>query len=135
MTTNAFFMALAAGVFAVLCVVAWHLVLALKQVRRTTLSVETFLESTRPRVEVAADRLDAMIARADRILSTAEQGQGGFAAVINAIGQALAGWKRGSQFISTASAVLSGIMEAWNSARSAGEESAAGAQPAGGTNE
>ena len=135
MTTNAFFMALAAGAFAVLCVVAWHLVLVLKQVRRTTLAMEIFLESTRPRVEVAAGRLDSLIARADRILSTAEQGQGGFAAVIDAIGQALAGWKSGSQFISTASAVLSGIMSAWNSTRSAGEESTAGAQPAGGTNE
>jgi len=134
-TTNAFFMALAAGAFAVLCVVAWQLVLVLKQVRRTAAAAETFLESTRPRVEAATDKLDSLIARADRILSTAEQGQGVLHTVVGGIGQALAGWSAGGRVISTISAVLSGVMEAWRSVRSTGEESAAGAEPAGGSHE
>ena len=135
MTTNAFLMALAAGAFAVLCVVAWHLVLMLKQARRTAFAVEAFLESTRPRIESATDQLNSLIARADRILSTAEKGQSGLAAVLNGVGQALTGWSAGGRLISTVSAVLAGITGAWKSVRTTGEESTAGATPAGGSHE
>jgi len=126
-TTNAFFMALAAGAFAVLCLVAWQLVLALKEIRKTASAVNLFLESTRPRVEAATDRLDSLIARADKILSTAEQGHGVLGTFVSGIGQALAGWNAGGMVVSTISAVLSGFNEAWKAMRKPGEESTAGA--------
>lgn len=135
MTTNAFLMALATGAFAALCIVAWHLVLMLKQARRTAFAVEVFLESTRPRIEAATDQLNTLIGRADRILAVTEKGQGGVAAVLNSVGDALAGWSAGGRVISTVSAVLSGIMGAWKSVRATGEESTAGATPAGGSHE
>ena len=135
MTTNAFLMALAAGAFAVLCVVAWHLVLMLKQARRTAFAVEAFLESTRPRIEAATDQLNVLIGRADRILAASEKGRGGIAAVLDGVGHALAGWSAGGRVISTVSAVLSGIMGAWRSVRTTEEESTAGATPAGGSHE
>ena len=135
MTHNAFLMALAAGAFAVLCVVAWHLVLMLKQARRTAFAMEAFLESTRPRIEEATDQVNALIGRADRILAVAEKGGGGLAAVIDAIGQALAGWNAGGRFISMISAGLAGIMGAWKSIRTPGQESSPGSAPAGGSHE
>ena len=135
MTTNAFLMALAAGAFAVFCVVAWHLVLMLKQARRTALAVEAFLESTRPRIEAATDKLNSLMSRADRILHNAETSSGGVGAVLGGVGSALAGWRAGGKFISTVSAVLAGIMGAWRSLRTTGDDSTAGATPAGGSNE
>ena len=135
MTSNAFFMALAAGAFAVLCVVAWHLVILLKQARRTAQAAELFLEATRPRVEAATDRLHCLIDRVDRILSKAEEGQSGFSAVLNGVTQGIVGWCAGGKFISTISAVVSGIMETWKAFRTTGQDSTAGATPAGGGNE
>lgn len=135
MTTNALFMVLAVGAFAVLCVVAWHLVLVLKQVRRTAVAVEVFLESTRPRVEAATDKLDSLMGRADRFLARIEERQGVIATVVSGITQAVAGFTTGGKVVTTISAVLAGIREAWRSVRSSGEESTAGATPAGGNHE
>ena len=119
---NVFYMVLAAGTFAVLCFVAYHLVLVLMQVRRTAASMEVFLESTRPRVEATADKLDSLISRADNLLSGAEQGEGLMSSIINGLGSAIGGFTAGGKVISMISASLAGIVEAWRALRERKEQ-------------
>jgi len=114
-TANAIFAAVAVGVFGLLCVVSWHLVLALKQTRQAAIAMEQFLISTRPRVEVATERLGSLIGRTDRVLSSFEEGRGGAAAnAFGMISQALSGWVSGAQAVSTISTAIAAIVETWS---------------------
>ena len=112
MTNEVFYMILATAALAVLCVVAWYLVAFLKQARRTAAAAELFIESTRPRVEAATDKLESLISRADSLLTVAEGGKG-VVNVVNGLGSALAGFTAGGKVVSMASAAVSGILEAW----------------------
>ena len=104
MTANAVFAAVAAGGFGLLCVVTWHLVLMLKQARQTAFALEQFLVTTRPRVEAATEKLGSLLGRTDRFMAKMEEG----------CGQAMSGWLTGTQAVSTISAGIAAIMQAWS---------------------
>src|SRR5262245_60433534 len=95
----------AVGVFLLLCVVSWHLVLMLKQARQTALAVEQFLVTVRPKVETAADQIGTLAGRANTFLESAEEGRGGLSGVLGIVGQALGGWTAGSQLVAMIAAL------------------------------
>lgn len=73
---------LAASIVAVvllLGIATFHLVATLKQTRRTAFALEEFLVSAKPRIEETTDRVNAILRRADGVISTVEQGVARFA--------------------------------------------------------
>ena len=114
MTANAVFAAVAAGGFGLLCVVTWHLVLMLKQVRQTAFALEQFLVTARPRVEAATENLGSLLGRTDRFMAKIEEGRGPGSGAFGLIGQAMSGWLTGTQAVSTISAGIAAIMQAWS---------------------
>lgn len=130
MTPNAILAAAAVGIFLLLCVVSWQLILTLRQARATALAMEQTLNGARPRIEAACDRLNALINRADRMLAVAEGGGGTVNAILGAVGPAVTGWKTGAKVISTISALIGGVVQAWSSFSKSRE--AAAPAPAGG---
>jgi hypothetical protein len=128
-TSDAILAAVAVGVFLLLCLVTWHLVLALKQARLTALAMEQFLTTLRPRVDGVAAQMGALIGRADRLMAAAEEGRGGVGGILGVIGNALGGWTAGTQLVSMIAALIAGVAQAWS--RSA-EEGAPSASPASG---
>ena len=115
MTANMIFAAVAVGIFLLLCVVSWELILMLKQARATALAMEQTINGVRPRIDAACDRLDALMNRADRMFAAAEGGGGTVGVILSALGPAVKGWKTGARTISTISALLGGIVQAWSS--------------------
>ncbi len=65
---------LLAGFFVLALVVAWQLVLTLRQARRTAEALERFLEEARPSVLGTAEHLRSLLGRADRLTAAAEEG-------------------------------------------------------------
>lgn len=114
MTDNAIFAAVALGIFGLLCIVSWHLVLTLRQTRQAALAVEQFLVSVRPRVELATERLGSVIGRTDRVLASLEDARSGAAGAFGMISQALSGWLAGAQTLSTISTAIAAIIQAWS---------------------
>ena len=114
MTANVIFAAVAVGIFLLSCVVSWQLILTLRQVRATALAVEQLINGARPRIEAACDRLNALMNRADRMLAAAEGGCSTLGTILGTVGPAVAGWKTGARAISTISALIAGIVQAWS---------------------
>ena len=73
---------IAASVLAVvlmLGIATFHLVVTLRQTRRTAFALEEFLTGTRPKIEETADHLNAILRRTDGVMATVEQGVARFA--------------------------------------------------------
>jgi hypothetical protein len=129
-TADVILAAVAVGIFLLSCVVSWQLILTLRQARATALAMEQIINGARPRIEAACDRLNALMTRADRMLAAAEGGGGAVGAILGAVGPAVAGWRTGARAISTISALIAGIVQAWSSLSKPRE--AAAPAPAGG---
>lgn len=99
----------------VICVVAWYLVDALKQLRRTGQAIEDIVASTRSGVEESVEHLRSVLGRTDRMMAAVEEGRGGYGSLVNTAGRLVSSWSSIIQAISLFAALSAGVSQAWRS--------------------
>ena len=120
---TAWIFALAAvGFVVVLGILTYHLVLTLRQTRRTARALEQFLVVTRPRVEDSVLQVNQILLHTNRIVEQAERSDSGRVAsgFVRQIGHLAAYARAAMQAVHVVKGLKSDVQQAWNETRSAG---------------
>ena len=114
----------AVGFVVVLAILAYHLVLTLRQTRMTARALEQFLIVTRPRVEDTVLQVNQILGHTNRIVEEAEQAETGRVAshLVRQVGHLAAYARAGMQAVQMFKRLKSDVQEAWYETKRAGRQ-------------
>jgi hypothetical protein len=122
---TAWIFALAAvGFVVIIGVLAYHLVITLRQTRMTARALEQFLIVTRPRVEDTVLQVNQILNHTNRIVVQAEMSDSGrtAAGVVRGVSHLVAYAKAGMQALQLVKTLKSEVQDAWTRSKSEKEE-------------